>query len=239
MDDLIADFHIHSKYSHDSLMSPESIVKRAKKVGLTCIAITDHGTIRGGVEGKKSARTYGVEVIVGAEIKTDCGDIIGLNLTDEIVATGWQDVIRAIRLQGGTVVLPHPYRDHSHIEEIVPGVDFIEIWNARNSIEQNDKAEKLANSIGKSAMLGSDAHVYQELGNVKVMVDPVSWKITEIKNRSYSAQYTVHQSQLISTIKHRSAGEFIKLGSRYLHKKINNILSLQDISSEKFQKNEK
>ena len=94
MDDLIADFHIHSKCSYDSLMSPEGIVKRAKKVGLTCVAITDHNTIRGGIEGEKYELTYGVEVIVGAEIKTDCGDIIGLNLNDEIGVTGWREVRR-------------------------------------------------------------------------------------------------------------------------------------------------
>jgi hypothetical protein len=239
MDDLITDFHIHSKYSYDSLLSPKSIVKRAKKVGLTCIAITDHGTIRGGVEGKKFALKYGVEVIVGAEIKTDCGDIIGLNLNNEIEVTDWQDVIRAIRSQGGIVVLPHPYRDHYHVEEIAQCVDFIEIWNARNNIEQNNLAEKLTNFIGKPAILGSDAHVYQELGNVKVTIDPASWKITEIINRSYSAQYVVYQSQLIRIIKHRSPGEFVKLGSHYLRNKMKNILNIRCILSDKFQKNER
>ena len=237
MDDLIADFHIHSKYSHDSLMSPESIVKRAKKVGLTCIAITDHGTIRGGVEAKKVADNYGVEVIVGAEIKTDCGDIIGLNLSEEIEYTGWQDVIRAIRAQGGIVVLPHPYRDHHCVEEIARSVDFIECWNARNSIEQNNSAVQLATTLGKSAIMGSDAHVYQELGLVKVLIDPVTWKINEIKNRVYSEQYMIHQSQIISIVRQRSPGEFIKTGSRYLRKKMNTIFSRQCCLSEKSKKN--
>jgi len=236
MDDLIADFHIHSKYSPDSLMSPERIVKRAKKVGLTCIAITDHGTIRGGVEAKKCARAYGIEVIVGSEIKTDCGDIIGLNLNEEIGVTGWQDVIRVIRLQGGTVVLPHPYRDHFLVEATAQCVDFIEIWNARNSVDQNDLAEKLANSSGKPGMLGSDAHVYQELGNVKVLIDPNSWEITEIRNRSYCAQYRVYQSQLISIVKHRSAGELVTTGSRYLQRKIKSVRGMRHNSTEKFLK---
>ena len=87
-------------------------------------------------------------MIVGAEIKTDCGDIIGLNLNDEIGVTGWREVIKGIRLRGGTVVLPHPYRDHSHIEEISQCVDFIEIWNARSSPQEN--------ALGRTARLSHE-----------------------------------------------------------------------------------
>jgi len=208
-------------------MSPESIVKKAKKVGLTCIAITDHGTIRGGVEAKKVAGRYGMGVIVGAEIKSDCGDIIGLNLSEEIECTGWQNVIHAIRSQGGVVVLPHPYRDHCHVDELANSVDFIECWNARNSIEQNNSAELLASSMGKPAIVGSDAHVYQELGNVKVLINPISWKINEIKNRAYAKHYMIHQSQIISIVRQQSPGELIKTGSHYLRKKMNAIFSRQ------------
>jgi predicted metal-dependent phosphoesterase TrpH len=219
MDDLIADFHIHSKYSHDSLMSPESIVKRAKKAGLTCIAITDHGTIRGGVAGKKCACTSGVEVIVGAEIKTDCGDIIGLNLTEEISVTGWQEALRAIRLQGGMIVLPHPYRDHSHVEEIAQCVDFIEIWNARSIPQQNTDAATLATRLSKPGMYGSDAHVGSEMGSVKIRVDPDSFQCREILSARYAEASEIHCSQIISLVKQRKFGTLIAHGSKYLGRK--------------------
>jgi len=206
MDDLIADLHIHSKYSHDSLMSPEGIVKRAKKVGLTCIAITDHGTIRGGVEAKKAGEKYGIRVVVGSEVNTDCGDIIGLNLYEEIQETKWKEVIGAIRAQGGLAMLPHPYREHCCVEEIAPLVDFIEIWNARSSKKQNDLAKRLAREVGKAAVLGSDAHVYRELGNVKVKIDLHSWEIIEILNKSYCTHIAIRQSRLISLVKRRISG---------------------------------
>jgi predicted metal-dependent phosphoesterase TrpH len=220
MDDLIADFHIHSKYSHDSLMSPESIVKQAKKAGLTCIAITDHGTIRGGVEGKKIARNTGVEVITGAEIKTDCGDIIGLYLNEEIGVTGWQDVIGAIRLQGGTVVLPHPYRDHVLVEEIAPCVDFIEIWNGRSSPPQNTAAQDLATRLSKAAMYGSDAHVGSEIGSVKSRIDPDSFLCREILSARYASASEICRSQVISLVKQRKWGTLISQGTRYVGRKI-------------------
>ena len=220
MDDLIADFHIHSKYSHDSLMSPERIVKQAKKAGLTAIAITDHGTIRGGVEGKKFADKYGVEVIVGAEIKTDCGDIIGLNLNREIEVTKWEDVIRAIRLQGGIVVLPHPYRDHFHVDEIAPRVDFIEIWNARSIYQQNTDAADLATRHSKPVMYGSDAHVISEIGSVKIRIDPASFHCREILCTRSTSSYEIHRSQIISLAKQRKWRALLSLGTQFIRKKI-------------------
>jgi len=220
MDDLIADFHIHSKYSHDSMMSPESIVNRAKKAGLTCIAITDHGTIRGGIEGKKFAHLTGINVLVGAEINTDCGDIIGLNLIEEISVTGWQDVIRAIRLQGGTVVLPHPYRDHSRIEEIAGIVDFIEIWNGRSTPQQNTAAEDLAKRLSKPVMYGSDAHVSSELGSVKIRIDPDSYQFREIMSARYTSAFEIHISQIISLVKQRKWRTLISQGTGYLRRNV-------------------
>ncbi|MFA6226284.1 MAG: PHP domain-containing protein [Methanoregula sp.] len=220
MDDLIADFHIHSKYSHDSLMSLERIVKRTKKVGLTCIAITDHGTIAGGVEGKRVAGRYGVKVIVGAEIKTECGDIIGLNLNQEIEGTDWQEVISAIRTQGGIVVLPHPYHDHTCVEEIAQCVDFIECWNARLAPQQNTAAGDLAKRLSKPVMYGSDAHVSSEIGMVKIRMDPYSFHCREILCTRNSSSDEIHCSQIISLVKQRKWRTLISQGTRYMSKQI-------------------
>ena len=218
MENLIADFHIHSKYSHDSLMSPESIVRRAKKVGLTCIAITDHGTIRGGVEARKFEKKYGVKVITGAEIKTDSGDIIGLNLDDEIHATEWHDVILAIRAQGGSVVLPHPYRDHRKTEEIARSVDFIEIWNSRCTTEENSKARDLAQITSKKHILGSDAHCLSEIGLVKVGIIEEPYKIQEVMASKRSPSWEIKKSQIISHLKKGEIATLIFRGGRYLWK---------------------
>jgi len=219
MDDLIADFHIHSKYSHDSLMSPESIVKRAKKVGLTCIAVTDHGTIAGGIEAKRVAEKNGMKVVVGAEIKTDCGDIIGLNLHEEIESTLWQEVIRAIRSQGGIVVLPHPYHDHTCVEEIARCVDFIEIHNSRCTPNENSSAELLAAEVKKKIIYGSDAHSLEEIGLVKIEVNPQSFDVRNVICANKTSDWSLRKSQIIS---HMRKGEFrtlVKRGTGFLWKK--------------------
>lgn len=69
-----SDLHIHTVYS-DGTYTPEKIVKVAKKVGLTTIAITDHDTTLGLVEAEAAALKYGVEVIPGIEFTTENDDL--------------------------------------------------------------------------------------------------------------------------------------------------------------------
>jgi len=220
MDDLIADFHIHSKYSHDSLMSPESIVKRAKKVGLTAIAITDHDTIRGGKTALDAGRKWGVRVLVGSEIRTDAGDIIGLNLTSEIESREWQSVIHAIKSQGGIVVLPHPYRDHTRPEAIAEKVDFIEIWNSRCTTNENDNALHLATSLSKKVIFGSDAHSPEEIGLVKTRVNPLSFELHETICTNHTSAWSLRKSQFISHVKRGEFRTLAKRGTGFLWKRI-------------------
>ena len=66
------DFHTHTKYSADGNINPKTLVKVADKAGLTGVAVTDHNTIKGGLEAKKYGNKN-IEVIVGSEILTDKG----------------------------------------------------------------------------------------------------------------------------------------------------------------------
>jgi len=68
----ILNFHM------DSFMRPEKVVKVARRIGLNGIAITDHDTIAGGLSAQKANKDSGFLVIIGCEVKSDCGDIIGL-----------------------------------------------------------------------------------------------------------------------------------------------------------------
>jgi len=165
------DFHVHSCYSADSLSSPESITKLAKKKGLNAIAITDHNTIRGGLKAK-SIDTDGLNVVIGAEINTDFGDLIGIFLNGEILSRDFGGVVDEIRDQDGLVVLPHPYRRKRFpSNELLKYVDIFEGLNARTSKELNLKAEELAISLKKPMICGSDAHFLFELGDVRNVVE--------------------------------------------------------------------
>jgi len=219
-DDRIADLHIHSRYSHDSFLSPRAILRRAEAAGLTCIAITDHGTIRGAVEAKRYVTAVSPEIIVGTEIRTDCGDIIGLGLSDEIRSTAWKDVIREIRTNGGTVILPHPCRDHTNIEEIAPQVDYIECWNARSTPAQNEGAAELARRHSRPVVAGSDAHLWSEVGSVRARIGRDSFACRELLAARYATSSEIRRSQVGSCIRQGKWGTLIRGGFSAVARKI-------------------
>ncbi|KAF5088894.1 PHP domain-containing protein [Methanobacterium aggregans] len=163
------DFHTHSKYSTDGRSEPESMVKSAIKKGLSGIAVTDHNTIKGGVEAKKY-ETTDFEVIVGSEIMTDRGEVIGLFLSEEIKSRSFSDVVNEIKDQNGFVVVPHPF-DTIRGKSIFPKeedarlIDNIEVFNSRCVFKgYNKKAKDFAGKSGVNIIAGSDAHFLREIG---------------------------------------------------------------------------
>jgi predicted metal-dependent phosphoesterase TrpH len=163
-------------------MVPENLVRVAKKKGLRGVAITDHNTIAGGVKAKKTCGSS-FYVVVGAEIRTDACEIIGLFLTDEVSSTDPFAAIDEIRDQNGITVLPHPFRSffpprprrHRGIpQDLLEKIDVIEVFNARSSVKDNQQALTLASTLGKPMIAGSDAHWYPEVGRGKTLVAPFS-----------------------------------------------------------------
>ncbi len=204
---MIFDLHIHSNYSYDSILKPRNIIKIAKKRGLDGIAITDHNTIQGGLEARNINKDQNFVVIVGCEIHTDIGDIIGLFLEKEIKSRDYMGVIREIRDQSGIVVLPHPYRSHKLNPQLIENVDAIEVFNSRNNDNENIKASKLAERYKKPILAGSDAHFASEIGNSTTFVendlisDINDILKAQILKMDYSASYLQPLSQVIKSIK--------------------------------------
>lgn len=181
MEELKFDFHIHSKYSFDSILSSKRILKRAKQVGLSGIAITDHNTIKGGVQTYKINEDPSFTVIIGCEINTEVGDIIGLFLNDEIKSRDSKEVIDEIRAQDGIVVLPHPFKSHNLNEELIKSIDLIEGFNGRTSLDKNLMAQDLARKYNIPMIAGSDAHFGIEIGGVENIINDVDiYKIRKL-----------------------------------------------------------
>lgn len=157
------DFHIHSSYSLDSLLTPAKIVDISRKKGLDGIAVTDHHTIRGGLESRDLNRSELI-VIVGSEIKTEWGDVVCLFLEREITSKRFLEVVEQVRKQEGVLILAHPFWKHTLSEELLNHVDLIEVFNSRISPSRNQKAERLAQKRGLPQVAGSDAHLPWEIG---------------------------------------------------------------------------
>jgi predicted metal-dependent phosphoesterase TrpH len=170
------DLHVHSNYSHDGSIPPADIIKLARKKGLDGIAVTDHGTVAGGLEAKKH-ETDDFIVIVGAEMKTDRGEVIGLFLSKEIQSTKFRDVVIEIKAQGGLVVVPHPFdsmrRSAFRItDEEASFVDAIEGYNARSIFQTfNRQAVAFAEKHNLPIVAGSDAHHANEIGLAGIITD--------------------------------------------------------------------
>ena len=151
------------------MLSPRSILKTARKRGLSVIALTDHGTIRGAREMVEDARSFdGLIAIPGVEVRTNIGDMIGLFIEQKIQAHDCFDVVDQIKKQDGLTVLAHPFRGHCNIpRQLIFDVDLIETLNGRNSKTKNIEAQELASSHDKPALAGSDAHFSFEIGCVR------------------------------------------------------------------------
>lgn len=160
---MLFDLHVHTKYSFDSLMGPRRVLKMAKRKGLDGIAITDHNSIQGGLEVRECNKDN-LLVIVGCEVSTEIGDLIGLFLEQDIRSRTSTDVIAEIREQNGLVVLSHPFRGHKLSDEFLVALDAVEGFNARSTPEENARALELAQRCGLPVTGGSDAHWPTEIG---------------------------------------------------------------------------
>lgn len=107
-----ADIHIHTSYS-DGLMTPEETVEFiATQTDLRVIAITDHDTTQGAILARAYALRHSLplEVIIGQEVSTDEGDVVGLFLRSDLPPFETAaEAIEAIHAQGGLAVAVHPF----------------------------------------------------------------------------------------------------------------------------------
>ena len=106
-----ADMHIHTLAS-DGVSSVTEILERVETEGLLdVIAIADHERIDAAVAGRQLARDRGlrVEVVVGEEISTRGGHLVGLFLERPVPpmkSLEWS--IEAVHDQGGIAIPAHP-----------------------------------------------------------------------------------------------------------------------------------
>jgi predicted metal-dependent phosphoesterase TrpH/glycosyltransferase involved in cell wall biosynthesis len=172
---IFCDLHMHTDHSPDCATPVDVLLDSAKRAGLGAIAVTDHNEIAGAWEAHE--RANGIKVIVAEEVKTDHeGEVIGLFIKDKIArGMSLRETIDEIHRQGGLAYVPHPFdRLHAvpgyeHLLDVIDDVDLIEVFNARVAVRGfNDEALRFAAKYRMVAGAGSDSHVPQGLGTVKI-----------------------------------------------------------------------
>ncbi|HEV8669983.1 MAG TPA: PHP domain-containing protein [Candidatus Limnocylindria bacterium] len=175
---LRVDMHTHTEYSPDSRTSLRAQAAAIKAAGLHVVCATDHNTIEGALRLRELAD--GFRVIVGEEVSTRDGEIIGLFLDKPIPRDqSAEDTIARIRDQGGLVSVPHPFSRNrmfhlrrAVLERVWQDVDCIEVFNAREAFTQdNFRAAAFAKERGLPGAAGSDAHRASEIGRAWVEVE--------------------------------------------------------------------
>ena len=208
-------FHVHTYHSIDSFLKPKVLVDVLFKAKIDNVIITDHNSIRGALEAKAYAEknyTNKFNVIIGEEVKTDIGDIIGFPIKDEIQLKDHKKVIDEIKKQGGFACLPHPYKSHNllkiHEQQFIDSIDFIEIFNARVSKKLNEYAKEMASYYNKNTIIGSDAHVKGDLLNASFIFNN-SLEIQEC-SAIYTTKRNFRLSQLVQNLKEKNIVGIVK-----------------------------
>jgi len=167
------DLHIHTHYSHDSLITPEELVFYAKKRGLDGVAVTDHDRLDGAL---KIAKETDFLIIPGMEISSLNGHVIGLNLQEPIPSKlSVNETVDKIHESDGIAVACHPVTSFkgSLGRHINSKFDAVEVINS-SAIPFNysvRRSREIASRLGISCVAGSDAHYGPEIGYAYTLVD--------------------------------------------------------------------
>lgn len=169
--------HLHTDYSYDSDITLDALARFVAAEGIGCVAVTDHDCIEGAM---RFRQLTDAKVIIGEEVSTRDGHLIGLFLEEHVRAgMSAQDTALAIREQGGLVLLPHPFIRAigcglgSVSWKIAHLVDAVEVNNGQNLLRTPDRrAERFADRLGLIKYVGADSHMtmsiapcYQEMGD--------------------------------------------------------------------------
>ena len=170
------DMHSHTMFSGDSTTTLDEIIESVVEAGIDVLCVTDHNAIDGAVRLKRALEGDGIcRVIVGEEVRTHTGEIIGLFLNEKIpFGANAIDTATQIRAQGALVYVPHPFdplrrnlTEASLIEITGLGlVDAIEAHNSKTSLKSlTVTAAEFGNEHHLALGAGSDAHVPLALGS--------------------------------------------------------------------------
>jgi predicted metal-dependent phosphoesterase TrpH len=168
-----ADFHIHTRFSRDSILSEDKFIRVALERGLTHVAITNHNNVEGAISVRDRVAELDVDdrltVILGEEVSTADGELVGVFLQRTIPrGLSAEETADEIHAQGGLVSVPHPFDPfraaHIRLDPLVRlaetgRVDMLEVFNSRVTFQRhNQEAAEFAARYEIPGIAASDSH---------------------------------------------------------------------------------
>jgi len=162
----------------DGWPTPEELVEHVCRLPLDVIAVTDHDTIEGALRAaERATRRSRLQVIVGEEVSSNDGHIVGLFLQRRVrPGMSAAATIHEIHEQGGIAIAAHPFwRTQRQVRSgPVHGVgwlaaeldfDAIEVENATPGFYVfNQLAHRLSVGLGAAEVGCSDGHILDAVG---------------------------------------------------------------------------
>jgi predicted metal-dependent phosphoesterase TrpH len=198
------DLHTHSTASKDGGITLEQYKKILNTGILNAIAITDHDRIDFALKAREILGEK--QIIVGQEVTTTDGDIIGLYLKNPItVGLSAKEAADEIHNQGGIVCIPHPFENLRKginiqvLNDIVNSVDLIEVHNGR-AVFQNFSSSAIAwaEENNKLSVANSDAHGFKGVGKTYTSIKKIPSGPEELVKLLSDAKFNTKYPPLIT-----------------------------------------
>jgi len=173
---MIVDLHVHTTVgSPDSGLTPEILVSEAKRLGLDGVCVTEHHAGWDRERTTALAREHGLIIFPALEVHTDLGHVAVLGLDGYLSGIyKAEELRRRVEERGGFIIALHPFRyypvraqpslSEAAALPLVQLCDEIEVANGGCSGAENALAYRVACSLGKRGIGGSDAHSVAGLG---------------------------------------------------------------------------
>ncbi|GIX48296.1 MAG: phosphotransferase [Candidatus Tectimicrobiota bacterium] len=181
---MILDLHIHtSRYSADSSLCPQVLIREAKRRGLHGVVVTEHDCCWDRFQAQALAQEHGFLFLRGMEVSTDLGHILVYGLETYVPGIMRAETLRrVVEAAGGAMVAAHPFRraftrqfrngrepmprslEEAARHPLFALVDGIEVCNGGSADSENRLAMEVCHYLGLTPVGGSDAHSEHGIG---------------------------------------------------------------------------
>jgi hypothetical protein len=180
---MLIDLHAHTwPRSHDSVLSPDDLVVRAKNAGLDAIVFTEHDTLWDGPSITALCEKHNFLVVAGVEISTDDGHMLTFGVDKYVFGMHRvTELAKHVDAAEGAMVAAHPYRrqmpwyvrnDEEYEQALqramsnpaYPFCNALEELNGRGSDKENAFSKRLCERMGMPGTAGTDSHAIQDVG---------------------------------------------------------------------------
>lgn len=193
---MLIDMHIHTQFSPCSIINIPQLIAKAKAKGLDGICITDHDTMAS-KSVLQDLKISDICVIVGIEYTTSKGDFLIFGPTDHIpLRMSLEGLLSWIKKEGGIIIPAHPFRKSRPADiNVLSLFDIIEVLNGRNLPSENNHCREWINTNGKNIKQigGSDAHTFEEIGNVVTVFEKNIYCIDDLIRELLDGKYAPKQ----------------------------------------------